>query len=685
MNQSDLERALQPVKQYFSGREVTVNSVLAAYLRADGLPASGLTWEMAKRALGETGDFRSAVVAAGSSSKVDIAAAPIATNERPAPFDELGLQWFAKQFGPGDIDGLGAKRLLGTPNIEPAAVLVREMAQNSWDARGKTPSIEFTLNLRCLRGETLDRLRRDVFTGDAGMTGVPDLLRRDAVWALEVSDRGTVGLGGPLRNDLAVDLGEDTNFIDLVFNIGAPRDVHLGAGTYGFGKTIAYVISGVGSVLIWSRCEGRAGLEHRLIGSAISEAFNRDGYRYTGRHWWGNAVVHEDRVEPVVGSVAERIADGAFARGFSEHETGTSILILDPQLGGSSPEEDSRRLADAVLWNLWPKLMDAQPERQQMNVSVQLNGVDVPIPRVEDHPVLGGHARCLLAVRAAQSGIDAPPAPYPVEVHEIWCKLPSRLLGHLALARYPARRGDPNTSHSITLMRNQAELVVRPFERSRLDVEGFQWAGVFKPTAEVDDSFAAAEPPAHDDWVPQSVPDKASRRDVNVALRRIREVVDLFLSPRNAASESQAQLPSAAVVGDMLADLLGGLEGPAPSSRTKPSKQQGRRAVRPRVVITDSTHTPAARAGWTRTSLEITLVDAAGRPVRVDVGLSVGVDGGSWRDTEMVVPLGWLSDTVGVNGYITGPAMVDGSAPKTYVFEAHSDLAIDVDARLVEE
>ena len=130
----------------------------------------------------------------------------------------------------------------------------------------------------------------------------------------------------------------------------------------------------------------------------------------------GKRGIHEDRVEPVVGSVAERIADGAFARGFSEHETGTSILILDPQLGGSSPEEDSRRLADAVLWNLWPKLMDAQPERQQMNVSVQLNGVDVPIPRVEDHPVLGRHARCLLAVRAAQSGIDAPPAPYPVEV-----------------------------------------------------------------------------------------------------------------------------------------------------------------------------------------------------------------------------------------------------------------------------
>ena len=81
-------------------------------------------------------------------------------------------------------------------------------------------------------------------------------------------------------------------------------------------------------------------------------------------------------------------------------------------------------------------------------------------------------------------------------------------------------------------MRHQAELVVRNFERQELDVEGFQWTGVFKPVADVDDSFALAEPPAHDDWVPQAIQDKSKRSEVRVALIRIREAADTYLSPR---------------------------------------------------------------------------------------------------------------------------------------------------------
>src|SRR5580658_8350755 len=116
-------------------------------------------------------------------------------------------------------------------------------------------------------------------------------------------------------------------------------------------------------------------------------------------------------------------------------------------------------------------------------------------------------------------------------------------------------------------MRHRAELVVRYFERQELDVEGFQWAGVFKPVPDVDDSFALAEPPAHDDWVPQAVLDKGKRSEVKVALIRIREAADKYLSPRKLSVASSETLPSAAHIGDMLADLLGGLEGPAPSNR----------------------------------------------------------------------------------------------------------------------
>ena len=88
---------------------------------------------------------------------------------------------------------------------------------------------------------------------------------------------------------------------------------YLGGGTYGFGKTISYVTSSVGTILIWSRCEGSSGLEHRLIGSAIGDGFNMDGLRFTGRHWWGNAIASEGRVEPVVGDLAEELGEAMFA------------------------------------------------------------------------------------------------------------------------------------------------------------------------------------------------------------------------------------------------------------------------------------------------------------------------------------------------------------------------------------
>src|SRR6185437_5670060 len=134
-----------------------------------------------------------------------------------------------------------------------------------------------------------------------------------------------------------INAGANTDFIDLVFNIGAPRNAHLGGGTYGFGKTASYVISSVGTVLIWSRCEGSSVLEHRLIGSAIGEGFNMGGMRFTGRHWWGNVVASEGRVEPAVRDVAQELGEAVFATPFDRDVTGTSILILDPQLDGNSP------------------------------------------------------------------------------------------------------------------------------------------------------------------------------------------------------------------------------------------------------------------------------------------------------------------------------------------------------------
>ena len=568
-------------------------------------------------------------------------------------------------------------------------------------------------------------LRSRVFTGDPPRTGLAELLRHDEIWALEVSDRGTVGLGGPIRNDLAVEPGIDRNFIDLVFNIGAPRDVHLGGGTYGFGKTITYLLSSVGTVLIWSRCEGVSGQEDRLIGSAIGEAFNMDGSRYTGRHWWGNVITTENRVEPVVGSLARELGDVIFAEHFAPDVTGTSILILDPQLGGATPEENVQLLTDAVTWNLWPKLIADQSGRSQMNISIQLNGQPTALPDIQQHPVLSGYAQCLLTVRAAESkaALENLAQRYPVEWQEIWCMQPRTLLGHLALTRYPASPRVKNPAHSVALMR-QAELIVKYFDRRELDVEGFQWAGVFKPAMEVDDSFALAEPPAHDDWVPQAVEDRKRRREVNVALRRVKEAADEYLVPRDAGSAPTHEMaPSAVNVADMLADLLSwpgrvspnegcpsgcdkgsvprssqrqmtfhqagfrprgmtalSLEGGTAARREALGQPGEKKTARPTADVTGVSREPAPTLGWSRTAVQVQLSTTSPPGTVVDVVIRVGFEGGSMDDSEVVHIFGWRDELSG--SYDPRPQAFAPGATHQFVFESRSDLAIDIETKL---
>lgn len=594
------------------------------------------------------------------------------------------MTWFPKPFGPGDIDGVGAKRLLGTPNISPAEVLVRETAQNSWDARGGEGEIDFSVNLRQLSRPEIEVLRSRVFTGAAAGTGIGAALDGETLWALEISDRGTVGLDGPIRNDIPPPSGQHTNFIDLILNIGSPRDVHLGGGTYGFGKTIVYSISRVGAVLFWTQCEVPQGLDQRLIGVAIGEGFDLDGLRYTGQHWWGSIV--DDRVEPIVGNAANSLASTIFQKGFEAKATGTSILILDPQIGGANAEENIQRLREAIVWNLWPKLLP-DLSRTRMHIHLQLNGIEVALPHLQSHPMLSGYASCLQSLRAAQAGEN--PAdlkePYPVAVTEIRSQRPNKLLGHLALVRYPtpsaetAHAGVRAPSHHVSLMRHQAELVVKYLPARQLDTEGFQWAGVFKPVEHTDDSFASAEPPAHDDWQPAGIASKTARRDVNVALKRIKEGVDGFLAPkRSHASEEPAA--SAAAVGDMLAGLLGGIRGPAPTP--KPRSAGGRRAAKPAVKIIETHQNVAADSDWVRTKLVLEVEKASAAGAEVSVNIRVAVDGGS----EEAVAVSGGADYVRVLGWEN--ASVPGSEPlhfapaeqHAFLFDARADIAVDVDA-----
>ncbi|WP_222113673.1 hypothetical protein [Gordonia paraffinivorans] len=504
---------------------------------------------------------------------------------------------------------------------------------------------------------------------------------------LEISDRGTVGLNGPVRNDQAVDPGTDTNFIDLLFNVGAPRDVHLGAGTYGFGKTVAYTTSRVGTVVYWTRCEGEEGLEDRFIASALGDGYDADGKRYTGRHWWGRVIDDENRVEPVTGNLARELGSLLFSRGFEGTETGTSILILDPIIDDGGSGDAIATLTDAILRNLWPKLLRNQTDRRVMRIRLQRDGSDQALPAIETHPQFGGYAACLLAVRSAQApDLDERISwQFPLDTYEVRSQRPNKLLGHLALTRYPVTEAivESYPSRSVALMRNRAELVVKYLERHQIGVDGFQWAAVFKPTEETDDSFADAEPPAHDDWIVASITDPRRKRDVNISLREIRKITDAFLSPNRTNVDSSKPVIPTGWVGDMLSDLIPhpGERQPAPSSKKgKSERRGGKRSAKPQARLVEVRYAPGSRLGWTRTSLDVEVDRAPVGGASVDVDLTVGIEGGSWPDDETIKRLGWLAE----GNFATGPRQLKPKQTATYVYEARSELAIDVEVRVVD-
>ncbi|MBV0895969.1 hypothetical protein [Microbacterium sp. NC79] len=443
------------------------------------------------------------------------------------------LDWHPKQFRPGDMDGKGGDRLLGRTELTPLEVLVRETAQNSWDARrdGQTPS--FGIHLRRLDF----RLRGDLQTllGEAKAPGHSVKSSANSIHILEIYDRGTTGLDGPV--DLRT-TGPDVpkNYEDLILKVGVPRDDGQGGGTYGFGKTAAYAYSGIGVVVYWTRCVGMDGkLEHRFIVSAFQDSYNQGKTQYTGRHWWG--LTGDEIVLPVVGDDAQRLGEHFFSRHYDSGETGTSMLIVDPRIpnvveGASGAEEAyeidrtagskealedlfARDASQAIRRHLWPKLIPVPDhDEDPMGLNLIIAGVQVPL-KADPAGALDLWGAALNAIRATRRGETGPfasPQSLPIKVQAITRH--NKVIGHLAFVRRVTAMEpllasddlDPLKGESqlgrIALMRDSAELIVST--EHWVDhgvIAGYDWLAVYKSTPEFDRIYADAEPPAHDAWV----------------------------------------------------------------------------------------------------------------------------------------------------------------------------------------
>src|SRR3546814_3656830 len=55
-------------------------------------------------------------------------------------------------------------------------------------------------------------------------------------------------------------------------------------------------------------------------------------------------------------------------------DTGTSIMILDPQFVDDNVRDVVGAIQEALLWNFWPRMMAEVPTARRLDVTVELEG-----------------------------------------------------------------------------------------------------------------------------------------------------------------------------------------------------------------------------------------------------------------------------------------------------------------------
>ncbi len=395
----------------------------------------------------------------------------------------------------------------------------------------------------------------------------------ESLEVFEIADFGTSGLSGPTRADLVADGPEDPDFVNFMRNVGAARDTHQGGGTYGYGKTSLYALSRHSTILVDSQtsCDGLP--VRRLMACRLGRTFAAiEGdvrKRFTGRHWWGS-LDDTCGVEPFSGDKAIQLAGLLGLPERSAEATGTTIMIVSPRLD-EDDDEDERlpvgpHLLETVLWNFWPRMCRDTPSHRKLSVSIDVEGEDIHVPDPEDYPPLDHFAKALSEIRSGGG-------------QTVRSQRPAMDLGRIAMVkglrsdRHPASlRADspfPKQASHIALMR-PVELVVKYVEGEAFSDARFEWGGVFVCSDDdaVEAAFADAEPPAHDDWIPDNLPKGRSKTFVNVGLNRINQAARTFANPLSASGQSEERGYSLAATATLMGRLLEGGSAKGPGRRS---------------------------------------------------------------------------------------------------------------------
>lgn len=466
----------------------------------------------------------------------------------------------------GGLAGDGARKLMGAPTLTILQTVLRESGQNSWDARWTgSLAIRIGITLRTLTDSQTRFLReeilRDLPACEVSRAQLLPLLEGPPPTVLEIADFGTFGLSGSTRADLSEDGDEPANFVNFVRNIGARRDLAQGGGTYGYGKMSLFAASRCWAILVDSVTQRGDRFTRRLIGSHVgSEFVGPEQQRFTGRHWWGRRPSEDDvpqgaawYVEPAIDDDATALSTGLGLppRSIDEAGRGTTVQILLPDV---DPLRAMTEIRDTLLWFFWPKMIvPGNDEPPPITFELRHEDEVISLPDPERFPPLDLYVQAYRSAKGTAEG--------GLVVRSV---APGRQTGRIGISR--GFRNDrmahpegvvPGLSHHVAIMR-PVELVVRYIEGPPLPAEGVEWGGVFicDGDPQIEAAFAASEPPAHDEWNPNSLADDFQRRIVRQTLTAIGRIANQYVYPSSRPAAGGAEQPPLAAVAIRLGRLL---------------------------------------------------------------------------------------------------------------------------------
>jgi hypothetical protein len=379
----------------------------------------------------------------------------------------------------------------------------------------------------------------------------------------------------------------DHRFVNFCRMFGRAAEVQqLGGGTWGYGKGQYFLMSGAATIIVHTRSRERGGLLERLLGVSLWNA-NPDGIE-TGRHWWG-IEQRPGLVGPAEGENAARVAASVGFRPFTRDETGTSIMIVAPRFESVAWDAAGRCIAESMAIWFWPRMLGGVDELGTLSFEVACNGHAIAVPDPTRVAPLRLYADALRNLR--KRAATRREIPLPAIVREVRSERPKARLGWLSLAkaarqerdRFAVSRiddhpfgdqlvgdgADPGCTHHVALMRGPGQ-VIRYLRCRAYPEETMEYAGVFladSDSAEVNEAFARAEPPSHDDWTFDDLPDQ-QKRYVRAALRDIATSTEMFADAGKPDATAVEQDPLGAISAE-LGELM---SAPGTGARRQPKK-----------------------------------------------------------------------------------------------------------------